>query len=94
MKKMLLLFLALPFLLGACSKVVPDREDSIQGRWVLLYAEKQRFYGTRPVITGYEDGVFYFYSNREAVYDDGYDLLQGQWQLHRVNDGYYDNNGH
>ncbi len=93
MKKNLLLFIALPFLFTSCTKVLLSSEDKLVGSWILLYAEKQRLFNETTLNTGFENGVFYFYENGEAVYDDGYDLMRGNWQLRRINDGYYDNDG-
>lgn len=93
MKKNLLLFIAIVLLFSSCTKVLINSEDRLMGSWVLLYAEKQRLFSETTITTGYEEGVFYFYENGEAVYDDGFDVMRGNWRLRWLNDGYYDNDG-
>src|SRR5689334_2427016 len=97
MKRSLLLVLfALPFILGACTKTVieqPGNSNSIVGSWELLYAEKSNGYNSTSIYTGYEEGLFHFYGNGQAEYDDGYELMRGNWQMRRVNDGYRDAHG-
>src|SRR5207237_6263486 len=39
------------------------------------------------------DGVFTFYNNGSAQYDDGYSLLQGNWDSYTQTGGYYDEYG-
>jgi hypothetical protein len=81
MKKYLLLLLALPFIISSCTKTVITNDNSypVSGRWILAYAEKQDAFGRKSMYTGYEDGVFYFYDNGQATYDDGYDFMKGDW---------------
>lgn len=93
MKRHLLLLLAITVLLGSCTKVVLTDQNRISGRWVLLYAEKQNNYGTSTVYTGFENGLFYFYENGGAEYEDAVGPLRGSWSARRVNDGYYDSHG-
>ena len=93
MKRNLLLLVALSSIFAGCSKILLSAEDKLIGSWILLYAERKRPFDKRTITTGYEEGTFYFYENGEAVYDDGIDLLQGNWQLRREDGGYYDSDG-
>ncbi len=93
MKRNLLLLVVLSSLFTGCSKILTSAEDKLIGSWILLYAEKKRPFEKKTITTGYEEGTFYFYENGEAVYDDGIDLLQGNWQLRREDRGYYDADG-
>jgi hypothetical protein len=90
MKRYLLLLLALPLLISSCTKTVLVNDNRVSGRWILLYAEREDVFGVTTMYTGYEDGLFYFYDNGQAVYDDGYDLMKGDWDWFRINNGYYD----
>lgn len=89
MKRNLLAFLWVPLFLSGCTKVL-TQEDRLVGAWQLLYAEKEGFFKTIPVNTGYENGTFYFYENGQAEYEDGFTLMRGNWELRWVTDGYYD----
>lgn len=93
MRRSLLFLIVLSFFSAGCSKILLSAEDKLVGSWVLLYAEKKRLFEKKTITTGYEEGVFYFYENGEAVYDDGINLMQGNWQLRRETDGYYDYDG-
>ena len=89
----LLLFSLSMVLLTGCTKFLQPAEDRLVGSWTLAYAEKQRLFNTTTIYTGYENGVFYFYDNGEAIFDDGQIQMRGSWQLRLVNGGYYDANG-
>lgn len=78
----------------SCVKTVavPDIPP-VTGSWVL--SESTRYNGISWVYfnTGLEQGVFDFYSNGAAKYDDGYSLMRGSWQLRTIAAGYYDQYG-
>ncbi|GAC1437941.1 MAG: hypothetical protein NVSMB63_00630 [Sediminibacterium sp.] len=50
-------------------------------------------YGWRYFNSGLEKGVFDFYSNGTARYDDGYNLMQGSWSSRIIVGSYYDQYG-
>lgn len=89
MKRNLLALIMVPVLLTGCTKVL-TQEDRLVGAWQLLYAEKDGFFKTTTINTGYENGTFYFYDNGQAEFDDGFTLMRGNWELRWVKDGYYD----
>jgi hypothetical protein len=60
------------------------------GSWVLNDASKGNASGWQPLYTGLENGVFTFYTNGGASYDDGYHLYQGNLSITTVSSGYYD----
>lgn len=91
--KKYLLFLLVPLVLGSCTKIVIENENTLSGRWVLAYAQKQNNFETKTIFTGLEGGYFYFYNNGRAEFDNGYDLMEGSWQVNTVYEGYYDYNG-
>ena len=66
------------------------RSDPIVGSWVLCDAAKGNSYGWQPLYTGLENGVFTFYANGSAVYDDSFRKYQGNWAITTVSTGYYD----
>lgn len=82
------------FLISSCSKkdvVVP--QNPIVGSWVLTNADQSDASGWTPFYTGLETGVFYFYANGTAEYDDGNVVQQGTWYMPAVTGPYYDENG-
>lgn len=88
----------LPFLLvlvlaQGCVKTVVVPDAPVTGSWVL--SESTHYNGSSWYYfnTGLEKGVFDFYSNGSAKYDDGYNLMRGNWQIHTVSAGYYDQYG-
>jgi hypothetical protein len=94
MKRTLLILIALPFIIGSCTKSIIREEDRLTGRWVLLYAEKENNYSKTTIYTGFEQGLFYFYENGQAEFEDAAGLLRGNWQWRRESNGYYDNEGY
>ena len=78
------------FLLSSCVKSVDLVSGPIVGSWVLTDAAKGNATGWKPLYTGLENGVFTFYTNGGAVYDDGYTIFQGSWAITPVSTGYYD----
>lgn len=78
------------FLLSSCVKSVDVVSDPIVGSWVLTDASKGNANGWKPLYTGLEGGVFTFYNNGGAAYDDGYNLYKGSWAITTVSTGYYD----
>jgi len=93
-KSLLFALLGMVLLVSSCTKYVDiEPGNSIVGSWQLLYVDKQDNFGTSTVYTGYEPGIFHFYGNGQAVYDDGYELMKGNWTSRQVSNGYYDNHG-
>ncbi len=78
------------FLLISCSKNVGVVASPIEGSWVLIDAAQGNSFGWRPLYTGLERGVFTFYANGSAAYDDGFSKYQGNWAISTVSTGYYD----
>ena len=91
MKRTLLFLFALPILAISCTKSIIREESRLSGRWVLLYSEKENYYGKTTVYTGFEQGLFYFYDNGAAEYSDAGGQFRGNWQWQSVSDDYYDN---
>lgn len=92
-----LLYLSLLFVLfftQSCVKsvVVADRSP-VTGSWVLSESLRSKGNGWYYFNTGLENGVFDFYNNGSAQYDDGYSLMRGSWLLRTVSSGYYDQYG-
>lgn len=92
-RNLLLLLLVVPVVFSACTKTVIRDGNTLVGQWVLDYAEKSDGYRSTTIYTGYEQGLFSFYGNGQAVYDDGYEVMKGSWNLRWVNDSYYDTHG-
>src|SRR5829696_4214446 len=92
MKSKFYLFLLVPALiLASCQKWVPDSNSNrIVGNWQIVSVERQGSFGSEPVYTGYENGVFYFNNNGNAQYSDNIGQMNGSWQLMQRQDGYYD----
>jgi hypothetical protein len=86
----LLTFIICSFLLTSCGKNVGVVADPIVGSWVLTDAAKGNANGWRPLYTGFENGVFTFYANGSASYDDGFIKYQGSWIISSSTTGYYD----
>lgn len=91
------LFAVVAILFSSCVKTVetPPRPvaNPLEGSWYLYDASE--WYGSGdwyPFNAGIS-GVFSFYNNGSAQYDDGYDLLQGSWYTSEAADGYYDQYG-
>ena len=92
----------LPYLFGVfivlfaqgCSKgvIVPNR-SYITGSWVLSESSQNNGFGWHYFNTGLEGGVFSFYNNGAAKFDDGYNLMNGSWDIRTVSSGYYDQYG-
>jgi hypothetical protein len=95
--KKVLRFIPLAFIVliaQSCSKTtwVPDAPP-VTGSWVLSESTKFNGSGWYYFNTGLESGVFDFYSNGAARYDDGYNLMKGSWQIRTTSAGYYDQYG-
>jgi hypothetical protein len=98
MKRLLPLIIAIPVLfLSGCTKGVlsPDRQYmDISGSWYLSETmQKSPGSGWTYYRTGLEKGVFTFYRNGTARYEDGYNIMTGNWDLLDLSDGYYDRYG-
>lgn len=92
--KLYLLLLAPVLLLASCEKWIPDNNyNRIVGDWELVSVERYRSYGSEPVYTGYENGLFYFGNNQQAEYSDNYGRMNGTWRMVQRSDGYYDQYG-
>jgi len=96
MKKYLryLPLLAIFIFAQGCTKHVIVPEDApVRGSWVLSESSKNSGNGWYYFSTGLEDGVFDFYNDGTAKYDDGYNLMTGSWNIHTISAGYYDEYG-
>ena len=96
MKKYLLYLplILILFLAQSCRKgVLVPLEPPVAGSWILSESSQSSGNGWYYFNTGLEDGVFDFYSNGAARYDDGYSLMKGSWSIHTVRGGYYDQYG-
>ncbi|MBV9986823.1 MAG: hypothetical protein JO301_04040 [Chitinophagaceae bacterium] len=101
MKKLLLLLFAFPALLlmQSCSKAVSSPAytqvdvSQIVGSWYLNEASEVSGGTWNTFKTGLEKGIFTFYENGAAVYDDGFNHMEGTWTIVTVSDGYYDQYG-
>lgn len=82
----------------SCSKGVlsPDRSyraADITGSWVLTETADNSGAGWSYYKTGLERGIFTFYGNGAAEYEDNYGRMTGNWNLVTLSDGYYDQYG-
>ena len=96
MKKVLryLPLLAVLFFAQGCVKsVLVSDIPPISGSWVLAESSKSSGNGWYYFNTGLESGVFDFYNNGSAKYDDGYNLMKGSWNIRSSSSGYYDQYG-
>jgi hypothetical protein len=83
------------FSFSSCTKtvVVADGGVPVAGSWVLAETSQRTGYGWQLVRTGLESGVFDFYSNGDARYNDGATSMAGSWLLRYSTGGYYDRYG-
>jgi len=84
------------FFISSCVKkevVLPAPTNPIVGTWVLTNADESAGYTWTPFYTGLENGVFYFYGNGTAQYDNGNTVMQGTWYMPAIIGAYYDENG-
>lgn len=92
--KKLLLFTTVIILLTSCSKgVINISSRSIEGTWVVTDAARNYGNSWQYFYSGLEEGVFDFYRNGSAEYDDGYNQMRGSWRIRTVIGGYYDQYG-
>jgi hypothetical protein len=101
MKKLLpcLFVIGIVLVAQSCTKgiLVPDRSArvmDITGSWYL--SETMQSAGGSSWTyyrTGLEKGVFDFYGNGGARYEDDYNVMTGYWNLLQLTDGYYDRYG-
>ncbi len=76
-----------------CIKSVWVPDAPVNGSWVLSESSRNNGSGWNYFNTGLEAGVFDFYNNGSAQYDDGYNLMRGSWNIRQVSAGYYDQYG-
>jgi hypothetical protein len=94
-----LLIIPLFMLAQSCTKSVLspgyDQVDGSQivGSWYLNEAAQNSGGGWNYFKTGLEKGVFTFYGNGAASYDDGYNQMDGTWSIVTLSAGYYDRYG-
>lgn len=100
MKKWLpyLIFAGVLIFAESCSKGVltPDAQlngNDITGSWVLTETADNNGSGWNYYKTGLERGVFTFYANGSAQFDDRYNPLTGVWDIITLSAGYYDQFG-
>lgn len=74
------------------SSVAPN-VPPIAGSWVLIETKQSTGNGWYYFNSGLEEGIFDFTNNGSAQYDDGYNLMTGNWSLRTISSGYYDEFG-
>jgi hypothetical protein len=84
---------ALALFASSCSKEIVIPVQPLQGSWVLVQASQNDGHSWQSFYTGLESGVFYFYSDGSAAYDDGHLNLNGSWFSSTSSSGYYDEYG-
>lgn len=81
---------------ASCIKTVevPQQPASnpLTGSWIITDAAEDLGNGWYSFDPGI-DGVFTFYGNGAAEYDDGYSFLQGTWNTYTETGSYYDQYG-
>jgi hypothetical protein len=87
------LLLLILFVAQGCTKSVIIADVPVAGTWTLNESYQSTGNGWRAVSTGLEGGVFNFYNSGSAEYDDGYNLMSGNWNIRRVLSGFYDEYG-
>jgi hypothetical protein len=87
------LLLLILFVAQGCTKSVIIADVPVAGTWTLNESYQSTGNGWRAVSTGLEGGVFNFYNSGSAEYDDGYNLMSGNWNIRRVSSGFYDEYG-
>jgi hypothetical protein len=96
MKKILhyLPLLLIVLLAQSCIKttVVPTTSPVV-GSWVLLETKQSTGNGWYYFNSGFEGGIFDFYNDGGAEYDDGNVLMTGNWNIRTISSGYYDEYG-
>jgi hypothetical protein len=100
MKRTLPYLFAFSILLFAqgCTKTVISSNGDVRGSdligsWVLTETADNNGAGWSYYNTGLEKGVFTFYGNRAARYEDGFSQMTGNWELLTLSAGYYDQYG-
>jgi hypothetical protein len=93
-----ILGISILFLAQSCSKGVLSgdrqvRSSDIVGQWVLTESADNSGSGWYYYKTGLERGVFTFYNNNGAEYEDGYNQMTGLWDIATTSGGYYDQYG-
>lgn len=79
----------------SCVKSVPGPAIlPVSGSWVLSESSQNNGFGWHYFSTGLESGVFSFYNDGTAKYDDGNNLMRGSWDIRSVSAGYYDQYGY
>ncbi|MES2331008.1 MAG: hypothetical protein V4539_15500 [Bacteroidota bacterium] len=78
----------------SCMKttVVPN-DAPVTGSWVLTETKQSTGNGWYYFNSGLEAGVFDFYNDGAAQYDDGHAVMTGNWSLRTISSGYYDEYG-
>jgi len=85
----LLLTAAVAF--ASCSKVAVIIEPvTVTGSWVVTDASRQDAHSSYSISSGVENGVFHFYNDGSAEYDEQGTRLTGTWNYQTVYSGYYD----
>lgn len=86
---LLILFFAQSCVKTAVGPGVPP----VAGSWILSESLQSTGNGWYYFNSGLEGGVFDFYNSGSAQYDDGYNLMTGNWNIRTVSTGYYDEYG-
>lgn len=90
MKKALpFLLLCSVFLVASCTKSY--FENRLEGKWRLEKAERTSFINWNDVPTGFESGVFTFFSNGTVTYEDNQLNMHGDWTIRKRTDQDGDN---
>lgn len=88
-----LLLLVFVFAQSCTKTVVGPSLPPVAGSWVLSESYQSTGNGWRAVSTGLEGGVFDFYNDGAAQFDDGYNYMTGSWSIRTVSSGFYDEYG-
>ncbi len=86
------LSLLILILFSGCRKWI-NEENRLEGRWRLVAIERINFLSWRSVQNDYREGLFTFFNNGAAVYDDDPVQMNGSWHMRKHRAGYYDNDG-
>ncbi len=82
------------FFAQSCVKMVVVADvPPVSGTWVISESYKNTGNGWYYFNTGLEGGVFDFYNDGVAQYDDGTNLMRGNWSIRTISTGYYDEYG-
>lgn len=93
----LIFLLLVAALFSSCMKVVdiPSQEaiNPLTGSWVVSAAAENDGYGWQPISPVFANGVFEFYDQGSAKYNDANISFAGSWYITNIDNSYYDEYG-